>query len=161
MNFQFIAKITLTFAAVSARSGGGSDSSTEFPADSLAPPTSCPITTSTNFIYSKASGVGGASMIWVQDLLAWWKLSDSNVNYLGLTASEIQSCDLASFTNLKVYINPGGDAYSQLTSLGTAGAKNIKAFVQRDQSKTPSAYVGFCAGGYLAAHDYLWEVGCT
>lgn len=117
---------------------------------------SCPITNTTNIVYSKVSGVGGASLIWVQNLLAWWKAEDLSINYLGLTAVDIQSCDLASFNNLRVYINPGGDAYNQLTSLGAAGTAHIKEFVTRDQS-SPSAYVGFCAGGYMAAHDYLWE----
>eukprot|EP01035_Chromulina_nebulosa_P018093 gene18093-23742_t len=102
------------------------------------------------------SGVGSASLIWVQDLLWWWKSYDSSISYIGLTASQLQSCDLSSYPNLRVYINPGGDAYNQLSSLGTKGTANIKAFVQRDQTN-PSAYVGFCAGGYIAAHDYLWE----
>jgi glutamine amidotransferase-like uncharacterized protein len=60
-------------------------------------------------------------------------------------------------SHTQVYINPGGDAYSQLSSMGQAGRDHIISFVQRDQHLAPSAYVGFCAGGYIAAHDYLWE----
>ena len=117
----------------------------------------CPITDDISIIYSIVNGVGPASKIWVEDLLWWWQTYDPSVRYLGMSAEAMQACDLASFPNLKVYINPGGDAYSQLTALGTEGAAHIKNFVTRDQSKSSSAYVGFCAGGYIASHDYLWE----
>jgi hypothetical protein len=43
----------------------------------------------------------------------------------------------------------------QLSALGATGRKNLLAFINR--AEPPSAYVGFCAGGYIAAHDYLWE----
>ncbi len=55
-----------------------------------------------------------------------------------------------------MYINPGGDAYSQLGALGVTGSTNIKEYVLRNQCNR-SSYVGFCAGGYLASHDYIWE----
>lgn len=88
----------------------------------------------------------------------WWQQQgDASIEYLAVTALDLQACDLASFPNLKVYINPGGDAYAQLTDMGVAGRDHIISFVQRDQKTAPSAYVGFCAGGYIASHDYLWE----
>ena len=123
---------------------------------SSAPPSSCPVTNSTKIVYSTATGVGGASKIWVADLLKWWASADPTLEYTALTAAETQSCDLASYPNLRVFMNPGGDAYSQLGSLGKAGTEQIKKFVGRDQ-KNPSAYAGFCAGGYMAATSYLWE----
>jgi len=103
------------------------------------------------------NGVGPASLIWVEDLLWWWKQTDQTIDYVGLTSEDFVNCDLKSFPNLKIYINPGGDAYDQIGALGTAGTSNIRAFVTRDQTEAPSAYVGFCAGGYLVSHDYIWE----
>jgi glutamine amidotransferase-like uncharacterized protein len=116
----------------------------------------CRITNETNIVYSTVNGVGPASQIWVEDFLWWWKSTDPSINYLGLTANDFQVCNFASFPNLRVYINPGGNTYDQLTAIGPIGTDNIKAFIQRDQ-KNPSGYAGFCAGGYLASHDYLWE----
>jgi glutamine amidotransferase-like uncharacterized protein len=120
----------------------------------------CPITNTTNIVYSIAEGVGPASRIWVQDLLWWWQQQgDARLDYLALSGRDLQNCDLASFPNLKVYINPGGDAYSQLSDMGVEGRDHVISFVERGQQEggESSAYVGFCAGGYIAAHDYLWE----
>jgi hypothetical protein len=50
-------------------------------------------------------------------------------------------------------VNPGGDAYDQLSALGAQGRKNIIDFMNRGDT----AYVGFCAGAYIASHDYIWE----
>lgn len=112
----------------------------------------CPIRDSTRVVYSTVNGVGSGSKIWIADFLEWWNTFDTNVEFVALSARDLQvHCDLQAFPNLRVYINPGGDAYMQLSSLGVAGTDNIKAFVHRDQ-RNPSAYVGICAGTYLAAH---------
>lgn len=115
----------------------------------------CPITDSTNIVYSVVDGVGPASNIWVTDFLWWWKQADNTINYVALDANAMRNCALTDYKNLRVYINPGGDAYEQLASLGQEGTNSIKEFVNRKDS--PSSYVGFCAGGYIASHDYLWE----
>ena len=96
-------------------------------------PSSCPITNSTTVVYSTVNGVGPASLIWVQDLLWWWKQGDSSVDYLDLTAADFQVCDLQSYPNLKIYINPGGDAYDQLSALGPVGTQN-SSFPTRPKS---------------------------
>lgn len=119
--------------------------------------TFCPIKDDTTIVYSTVNGVGPASLIWVQDFLWWWASYDSTIKYLPLAADDLKNCELVSYPNLRVYINPGGDAYKQLAAMGSVGAQHIKDFVLRDQSAQPSAYVGFCAGGYIASHDYLWE----
>lgn len=118
----------------------------------------CPITSSTNIVYNSdtRNGVGAASLAWAVNLLAWWKAADPSINYMGLSASDIQSCNLTSYPNLRLFISPGGNAYAQLAGLKTAGTQNIINFVNRNQAN-PSAYVGFCAGAYLASYDYLWE----
>jgi len=115
---------------------------------------SCSLKPTTNVAYSLVDGVGDASREWVQDLLWWWKSVDPSLEYQGLSATEIQNCDLAQFQNLRVFLNPGGNTYNQLTSLKQSGRDNILKFIQRT---SPSAYVGFCAGGYLAAKEYYWE----
>lgn len=116
----------------------------------------CSIKNDTNIAYSTVNGVGPASKIWVEDLLWWWKSYEPSINYVSLSAKDFQECDFASFANLRVYINPGGNAYDQLTAMGPAGTQNLINFVTRDQ-KNPSSYVGFCAGGYVAATDFIWE----
>lgn len=116
----------------------------------------CPIQNSTNIVYSTVNGVGPASQIWVEDFLWWWKSHDPSIEYMAMTSQDFQYCDLASYDNLRIYVNPGGNTYDQLTAIGPVGAESIKKFVTRDQSN-PSAYVGFCAGGYLASSDYIWE----
>ena len=92
----------------------------------------------------------------MNDFLTWWREYDSRVQFTFLDERDFNSCNLSSFPNLHVYINPGGDAYSQLGALGVSGTTNIKEFVLRNQTNR-SSYVGFCAGGYLASHDYIWE----
>ena len=86
----------------------------------------CPIRQDTQVVYSKATGVGGASVIWVEDLLWWLKANDESFTYQGLVEQDIQVCDLASFPNLRLYLNPGGNAYNQLSALGANGTANGK-----------------------------------
>ena len=117
----------------------------------------CPLTAETQIVYSRATGVGGASNIWVHDLLWWLCEGGKTCSYLGLNETEIQSCEFASYTNLRLYINPGGDAYNQLSAIKANGSRNIINFVRRNQTEAPSAYAGFCAGGYLASYAYVWE----
>ena len=117
----------------------------------------CPVREDTVIVYSRATGVGGASIIWVEDLLWWLQQADAELKYQGLSETDVQACDLASFSKLRLYINPGGNAYNQLSALQANGTRNIKNFVTRDQAAHPSAFVGFCAGAYMASFAYLWE----
>lgn len=68
----------------------------------------CPIQNDTTIAYSLVDGVGPASEIWVQDLLWWWQSYDPSVKYVPLYEKDFQNCDLQSYPNLRVYINPGG-----------------------------------------------------
>ena len=81
----------------------------------------CALEADTAVVYSLANGVGGASKIWVQDLLWWWSRADRSLTYQSLSETEIQNCDLAASPALRLFINPGGNAYDQLTALGAAG----------------------------------------
>mmetsp|Transcript_13153 Transcript_13153/g.21885 ORF Transcript_13153/g.21885 Transcript_13153/m.21885 type:complete len:555 (+) Transcript_13153:460-2124(+) len=118
---------------------------------------SCPIREDTRIVYSLANGVGPASKIWVEDFLWWWQSYDPTIQYMALSAEDLKDCILKNYPNLNLYINPGGNAYDQLSDLGPKGTQHIIDFVYRNQQHATSAYVGFCAGGYVAAHDFIWE----
>jgi len=134
----------------------------------------CPLRDDTSIVYSLATGVGPGSRIWVQDFLWWWAQANTLPNgtsllkYQALDEAGIQNCKLSQFSNLRLFINPGGNAYDQLTALGETGVQNVRDFVwrsagQQSESDTngtaapQSGYAGFCAGGYMAAHDFIWE----
>jgi glutamine amidotransferase-like uncharacterized protein len=57
---------------------------------------------------------------------------------------------------VKLFLNPGGNAYKQLSGLGKTGTERLKTFIQRNQSSMgSSAYAGICAGAYLASTAFL------
>ena len=56
----------------------------------------CVVRPDTRIVYSKADGVGGASLRWVEDFLWWLHKANPGQRYQGLTAGEIQACDLGS-----------------------------------------------------------------
>jgi hypothetical protein len=129
-------------AALAAKPGGG---------------TACPIQDSTVFaVYGQTfkGGVGTSSRSWMTHFFDWWKAQDPGVNYLFLTAAEAQACaNLATgYRSLKMWVQPGGDAYDQQLALGAAGKANINGFISAG-----GAYLGVCAGAYYATRDYYWE----
>ena len=65
----------------------------------------CIIRPETKVVYSKATGVGGASIIWVEDVLWWLKGADPSFTYQGLEEADVQACDLAALKNLRLYMN--------------------------------------------------------
>ena len=114
---------------------------------------------------------------WEANFFTWWGTSEPRVVYHRMTAgtkialpfsmhffliemfgfscvdNTAKDCDLASFPNLKLWAQPGGNAYDQQNSLGPAGKANILKFIQRKNS----TYLGTCAGYYLTATDYWWQ----
>ncbi len=117
----------------------------------------CPIAQSTDFvIYGQTlkGGVGTSSKSWMTHFFAWWQAQDPDVHYQFLSAAEAQACASlrTSYPNLKMWVQPGGDAYDQQSALGAAGKANIAAFIAAG-----GAYFGACAGAYYAAPDYWWE----
>lgn len=113
-----------------------------------------------NIVYntgdSKNSDVGAASLTWITNFLKYWQSQDSTVKFIGRSPTQIQTDDYADCAALRLFIQPGGNTYNSLSNLQAAGAATIKNFVNRPQTN-PSAYAGFCAGGYMAAYDYIWE----
>ncbi|MFA5856910.1 MAG: BPL-N domain-containing protein [Candidatus Pacearchaeota archaeon] len=115
----------------------------------------CPINSNTNVVFYGETGFGGVgdlSRSWIIHFLDWWKLQDSNIIYQELKSSDVKNCNLANYPNLKIYIQPGGNAYYQQRSLSTEGKTNINNYINSGK-----AYVGICAGFYYAASDYYWQ----
>jgi len=116
----------------------------------------CPIKSDTNIVFYGETGNGGVGTIsksWVIHFLDWWKQQDTNIKYVILDSRDVKTdCNLANYPNLKLYIQPGGDAYKQQNKLGSDGKTNIQNFIN-----TGGAYFGSCAGFYYAANDYYWQ----
>jgi hypothetical protein len=116
----------------------------------------CPIKQDTNVVFYGETGFGGVgtpSRSWMIHFLDWWEQQDPSVNYVELDSRDVKSdCVLSNYPNLKLYIQPGGNAYYQQNKLGVEGKTNIKNFLNNDK-----AYFGSCAGFYYAAGDYYWQ----
>lgn len=123
------------------------------------PPPPCPLDPSINVVYysSTDGGVGVASAMWIEDFLSWWAAHDSTIHYRALSWQDVQTCNFNDYADtLRLYINPGGWATDQLYYYGLPGVNNIISWM-KNQYSASHTYVGICAGGYLAAHDYTWE----
>jgi hypothetical protein len=97
-------------------------------------------------------GVDPLSLGWIMNFLDWWHSYDPAVKAAFLNSTNLKSdCNLADYPNVILFIQPGGDAYGQQSSLGPSGKANILAFLDKG-----GAYVGICAGWYYAAKDYYW-----
>jgi glutamine amidotransferase-like uncharacterized protein len=116
----------------------------------------CPVNSGTDIaVYGQTGtgGVGDLSRSWMVHFFDWWKAQDASLDYAMLDAADVKSdCVLANYPGLKLYVEPGGDAYKQQKALGSAGRSNILNFI--DGGK---AYLGVCAGFYYAANDYYWQ----
>ena len=67
-----------------------------------------------------------------------------------LTGEDFRTRDLSKFD---VVICPGGSGSKQGRQLGEQGRERIRAFV-----KAGGAFIGICAGAYLASADYDWSL---
>ncbi|MBS3075467.1 hypothetical protein J4429_03325 [Candidatus Pacearchaeota archaeon] len=116
----------------------------------------CPIQSDTNVVFYGETGTGGVGTVsksWVIHFLDWWKSYDSNVKYVILSSADVTSnCNLADYPNVKVYLQPGGNAYKQQRKLGSAGKNNIINYIDSGRG-----YVAMCAGFYYTAGDYYWQ----
>jgi hypothetical protein len=130
-------------SAVAAKPGGGGST--------------CPLVQSTDFaVYGQTfkGGVGTSSKSWMTHFFDWWKAQDLNVDYQFLDAAQAQACTnmKTTYPNLKMWVQPGGNAYDQQSALGAAGKTNINGFIGAGGS-----YFGVCAGAYYATPNYWWE----
>lgn len=116
----------------------------------------CPIQPDTNVVFYGETGFGGVgttSKSWITHFFDWWKTQDPSVKYAILDSSDVKTdCNLANYPNVKVYIQPGGNAYYQQNKLGSSGKSNINNYIDSGRG-----YVGICAGFYYTAGDYYWQ----
>ena len=115
-------------------------------------PVSCPINSTTDFVYYSGSGASSLSQSWMVHFLDWWKAQDPTIEYTDLSAAEIAACDMTSYPDLDMYIQPGGNAYLAQRWIRDSGKSRINAFLDSGGS-----YFGACAGWFFAAGDYVWQ----
>ncbi len=116
----------------------------------------CPIQPDTNVVFYGETGFGGVgttSKSWIIHFFDWWKIQDASIKYVILDSSDVKTdCNLANYPNVKIYIQPGGNAYYQQNKLGSSGKNNINNYINSGRG-----YVGICAGFYYTAGDYYWQ----
>ena len=120
---------------------------------------SCPITSTTDFVVYTGSGASSLSQSWMFHFLDWWRAQEPNAalkpEYVKLSATQVGACNLAdraSYRDLRMYIQPGGDAYLAQRWIGSGGKTQINSFLANGGS-----YFGACAGWYFAAGTYVWQ----
>ncbi len=117
-----------------------------------AKPRGCVINSDTDMLYYDGSGAGSLSVSWMEHFLGWWEGYDNSIQSQGISGFEIDDCDLTSFDDLDLYIQPGGNAYLQQKSIGDDGKAIINDWINNG-----GAYFGVCAGWYYASADYFWQ----
>jgi len=68
-----------------------------------------------------------------------------------VTPDDIRAGKLAGYD---VLVQPGGSGGGQGRALGPEGRARVQEFVKKG-----GAYLGVCAGAYLATNDYSWSLG--
>lgn len=114
----------------------------------------CPITPATTVAYFAGHGATADCQNWEKNFFEWWARAEPRVVVQRMTAAATKSCDLARYPNLKLWVQPGGNAYDQQKSLGPEGKASILKFLQGGNS---SHYLGTCAGWFVASTDYWWQ----
>ncbi len=119
-------------------------------------PGACPIQSDTNIVVygdTGTGGVGSLSKSWIAHFFDWWKTYDANIKYVFLDRNDVKTdCNLANYPNVKLYVQPGGNAYYQQNALGSTGRTKILSYLDSGR-----AYLGICAGAFYAANDYYWQ----
>jgi len=115
---------------------------------------SCPLTSSTTVAYYSGSGATSDCQAWERNFWDWWQSADSRIQYKALSANHIiRQCNLLNYPNLKVYTQPGGNAYDQQLSLGSQGKQKILNYIDAKNG----IYLGTCAGWFYASTGYIWQ----
>lgn len=120
---------------------------------------SCPIAPATEVVVYAGSGASALGQSWMRHFFDWWAAQQpegsASPAYMFLSAAQVQACNLAdraAYPALRLYVQPGGDAYLAQRALGAAGKARIAAFLAGG-----GAYFGACAGWYYAAGEYVWQ----
>jgi glutamine amidotransferase-like uncharacterized protein len=75
------------------------------------------------------------------------------LDYALVDADALAAVDLADYPGLRVWVQPGGNAYEQQLSIGAAGKRQLLDFIGR----AGTLYVGTCAGWFFASEGYVWQ----
>eukprot|EP00937_MAST-01D_sp_MAST-1D-sp2_P004788 g4788.t1 len=115
----------------------------------------CPITTNTSVALFTGNGAMADCIGWETHFWQWWATANpGELNIANVGSDAVQrSCELSKYPGLKFWVQPGGNAYDQQTSLGAAGKQNVLSFV----GGGAGTLVATCAGWYVSASDYFWE----
>lgn len=118
---------------------------------------SCPINADTKVVYFAGmdhEGTPSDTRGWMENFLDWAENRDASFKIQGLNSQDIRkNCQLSDHSNLKLYIQPGGNAYKQQLALGESGKQNIRKFITQAHGR----YFGVCAGFYYASKRYFWN----
>lgn len=114
----------------------------------------CPLTAATTVAYFAGHGATADCQGWEKHFFDWWAGSEPRIVVQRMTATATKNCELERYPNLKLWVQPGGNAYDQQKSLGPEGRANILKYLQAGNS---SHYLGTCAGWFVASTDYWWE----
>jgi hypothetical protein len=119
----------------------------------------CPIQSDTNVAMYKSVGAGPGSRRWENEFWKWWGGAESRINFVEMSSShlKVQCGDLAEYKSLRVWVQPGGNAYDQQRTIGEKGKASILSFIDSKQG----LYLGTCAGWFFASTDYWWAEGAS
>jgi glutamine amidotransferase-like uncharacterized protein len=128
------------------------------PAAPLRSSARCPLTDATSVaVYAdEAGGVGPGSHAWTAAFFAWWAAANPGALVVTeLTAAALTTdCALTDFPGLRLYVQPGGDAFNASQALGPSGRDNLLNYLFYI---TDAHYMGTCAGWYYASGSYWWK----
>jgi hypothetical protein len=117
----------------------------------------CPKSDTLIVIYN-GGGIDALSRQWIGNYFVWWRnLGDSRIQWVTMTDAELASggCSaLSSYSQVKLFVAPGGNAYNYHLSLGSAGKTNINNFINAGGGR---GYLGICAGYWYTMNGYYWE----
>lgn len=145
-------------AAVVAAAAAAGSAAPRHPAAPLASTAGCPLTPTTSVaVYAdEDGGVGPGSHAWTAAFFTWWAAANPDeLEWVELSSAALTTdCALTDFPSVKLYVQPGGDAFNQSTALGVAGRDNLLNYLY---FVTDAHYMGTCAGWFYAAGTYFWH----
>lgn len=112
----------------------------------------CPVVSGVEVAIYGGSGPTSECKQWEASFYSW----------LGLKAVSLSAAQLKdpacggrlSQLGVKIWVQPGGNAYNTQLSVESVGKQHILNFIDAG-----GLFVGTCAGFYFAASSYFWQVG--
>ena len=73
----------------------------------------CPLTAATTVAYFAGHGATADCQGWEKHFFDWWAGSEPRIVVQRMTATATKNCELERYPNLKLWVQPGGNAYDQ------------------------------------------------